>query len=233
MFGAIMSIASGAISAAATAVGTVCSTIGGAIMKGVGELGAGLLQLGKMARPVLDFINTISTIMGVKPVSEDPAEIGLKAHKCGEIPEDYYSVEEYIKHLRKDIELDKEEVNKLSDKDKLMYTVIGSALYVKNMEEKYDMEMPQSYWEKSYEAVESGNMTAGEVKETLDSMKKNGVKSAESFSNYMDGKANMEEQMVIYDSLKEAMHKEFPDLSDADLNTKVTNIKDFMQQNKK
>lgn len=53
-----------------------------------------------------------------------------------------------------------------------------------------------------------------------------------SFSNYMDGKAGMEEQMVIFDSLKEAMHKEFPNLSDADLNIKVTHIKDYMEQDK-
>ncbi len=236
MFGLIVAgitAIAGAISTAAATIGPVCTTIGGAIMTGVGSLGAGLLKLGKILEPVFELINAISTIIGIKPAGEDPAEIGLKAQKSGERPEDYDSVEAYIAHLRNDIQLDKEELNKLSEADKIMYTTIGSGLYVKNMEERYHMAMSPIYWEKACKAVNSGNMSVEQLKDTMDAMKEKGVKNAESFSNYMDGKASMEEQMVIFDSLKEAMHKEFPDLSDADLNIKVTHIKDYMGQDKK
>lgn len=235
MFGLIIggiAAVAGAVSTAAATIGTACSTIGGAIMTTVGNIGTGILKLGKWLEPVLEVINTISTIMGIRPAGEDPAELGLKAQKCGEKPEDYGSVEKYIAHLRNDIQLDKEELNKLSDADKVMCTAMGSALYIKNMEERYNMDMPPIYWERACQAVNSGNMSVGQLKNTMDAMKEKGVKNAESFSNYMDGKAGMEEQMVIFDSLKEAMHKEFPNLSDADLNIKVTHIKDYMEQDK-
>lgn len=228
IIGGIATIA-GAVSTAAATIGTVCSTIGGTIITTVGTIGTEILKLGKWLEPVLEIINTISTIMGIKPPGEDPAELGLKAQKCGEKPDDYGPVEKYIAHLRNDIQLDKEELNKLSDAEKVMYTAMGSALYIKNMEDRYNMAMPPIYWERAYQAVNSGNMSVGQLKDTMDVMKEKGVKSAESFSNYMDGKANMEEQMMVYDSLKEALRKEFPDLSDADLNIKVTHIKDFMQ----
>lgn len=91
------------------------------------------------------------------------------------------------------------------------------------------MEITVDFLKEAEKIVNSGKMSNEGIKNTLDGMKERGINSTESFSNYMDGKATMEEQMAVYDSLKEALHKEFPDLSDADLNVKVTHINDFMQ----
>lgn len=222
----------GAIGSVCSAIGSVCSAIGGVVMKGVSALATGIARVGEMAGGLIHFISNLCTGMGLKPAEEEPQEIGLKAEKCGERPEDYDSVEDYINHLRKDIEIDHEELNKLSEMDKLKYGCIGSALYVKNMEERYNMAMPLSYLKTAQKVIESGNMTEGEVKGTLDVMKEKGIENAESFSNYIEGKATVEEQMVIYDSMKEALHREFPNLSEADLNVKVAHIKDFMKQDK-
>lgn len=218
----------GAFSTAAATIGSVCGSIGGTIMTTVGSLGAGLLKLGEMVKPIFEVINKICTVMGIKPAGEDPMELALKAEKSGEKPEDYDSVEAYIEHLRKDIELDKEEINKLTDSEKVMYSAIGCGLYVKNVEERYNMAVTPGFLVSASKAVNSGAMTGEQMKNTMDAMKERGVKNAESFSNYMDGKANMEEQMVMYDSLKEALHREFPDLSEAELNIKTSHIKDFV-----
>ncbi len=231
IIGAISAVGS-VIGGAASAIGSICGSIGGAIMGGIGKLGTGLLDFGEKLKPVLEIINMISEIFGIKPAGEDPAELGLKAHKSDEKPEDYDSIEAYIDHLRNDIQLDKEEINNLSDIDKVAYTTMGSALYVKNMEEKYNMAMSPRFWGTAYETVNSGNMSVGQLKDTMEAMKEKGVENAESFSNYMDGKASMEEQMVVFGSLKEALHKEFPDLSDADLNVKATNIKNSISEDK-
>lgn len=231
MFGFLVAGAAalcGAFSTAAATIGTVCGSIGGAIMTTVGSLGAGLLKLGEMVKPIFEFITKICTIIGIKPAGEDPMELAMKAEKSGEKPEDYDSVEAYIEHLRKDIELDKEEINKLTDSEKAMYSAIGCGLYVKNIEERYNMKVTPGFLVSASKAVNSGAMTGEQMKNTMDAMKERGVKNAESFSNYMDGKANMEEQMVMYDSLKEALHREFPDLSEAELNIKTSHIKDFV-----
>ena len=231
MFGFLVAGAAalcGAFSTAAATIGTVCGSIGGAIMTTVGSLGAGLLKLGEMVKPIFEVINKICTVMGIKPAGEDPMELAMKAEKSGEKPEDYDSVEAYIEHLRKDIELDKEEINKLTDSEKAMYSAIGCGLYVKNIEERYNMKVTPGFLVSASKAVNSGAMTGEQMKNTMDAMKERGVKNAESFSNYMDGKANMEEQMAVYDSLKEALHREFPDLSEAELNIKTSHIKDFV-----
>lgn len=231
MFGFLVAGAAalcGAFSTAAATIGTVCGSIGGAIMTTVGSLGAGLLKLGEMVKPIFEFITKICTIIGIKPAGEDPMELAMKAEKSGEKPEDYDSVEAYIEHLRKDIELDKEEINKLTDSEKAMYSAIGCGLYVKNIEERYNMKVTPGFLVSASKAVNSGAMTGEQMKNTMDAMKERGVKNAESFSNYMDGKANMEEQMAVYDSLKEALHREFPDLSEAELNIKTSHIKDFV-----
>lgn len=140
IIGAVSAVGS-VISGAASAIGSICGSIGGTIIGDIGKLGTGLLNLGEMLKPILDVINMISEILGIKPAGEDPAELGLKAHKSDERPEDYDSIEAYIDHLRNDIQLDKEEINNLSDIDKVAYTTMGSALYVKDMEEKYNMVM--------------------------------------------------------------------------------------------
>ncbi len=225
MFGLI----GAAIGGICSFVGGVCGAIGGVIS----SVTTGLVALGKVvADPIMNIINIISTVLGVKPAKEDPAELGLRAKKSDKTPDDFGSNEEYIAHLRNDIQIDKEDLNNLSEREHFECAALGSGIYAGALSERYDMVMDLPVWKAAAKAVESGAMTEGQVKETLDGMKERGVKDAGSFSNYMEGKANMEEQMAVYDSLKEALRKEFPDLSDADLNTKVANIEDAMKQDK-
>lgn len=227
--GAVGSFISGAVST----VGSICSKIGGSIMGGIHSLANGMLRtvVADKQPGLFEMIQQITGLFGIG--RERPDEMGMKVEQSGEKPEDFDSIQAYIDHLHKDIQVDQEKLDKLSDMDRVAYGAIGSALCVKGMEEKCGMELPIDFWKVASKVVHAGKLSDKGMKHTLDGMKERGVKSAESFSNYMDGKASMEEQMAVYDSLKEALHKEFPDLSDADLNVKVTNIKDFIEQDKK
>lgn len=227
--GAVGSFISGAVST----VGSVCSGIGGTIMSGVKSLGTGLLNCMKIDEHpgLFTMVQQLAGMLGL-PAEDRPEELGMKVEQSRENPDDFESIEAYIDHLQKDIQADNEKWDKLSDADKLAYGVVGTALYVKGMEQKSGMDMSAGFLKSASEAVSHGKLSEEGVKNTLESMKERGVKNAGSFSDYMEGKAGPEEHMIVYDSLKEALHKEFPDLSNAELNAKVTHIKDFVQQAK-
>lgn len=225
--GAIGSFASGAIST----VGSICSSIGGKILGGIGSFAESLIRnvdiMADRKPGIFDWIRQIISDVGI--AGERPEEMGMKVEQSREKPEDFDSIQAYINHLHKDIQVDQERLKNLSEVEKIGYGALGCALYIKGLEEKSGMEITVDFLKEAEKIVNSGKMSNEGIKNTLDGMKERGINSTESFSNYMDGKATIEEQMAVYDSLKEALHKEFPDLSDADLNVKVTHINDFMQ----
>ena len=218
------------ISSAVSSIGSICGSISGSIMGGISSLASGLIRhvpdiTADKPIGIFDMIRQISGIFGV--TKERPEELGMKVAQSRESPEDYESTQAYIDSFDK-IQVDHEKLDNLSPVERLTYGGIGSALCVKAMEEKCGMVLPPDFWKDASKVVEAGKLSEEGVKYTMDAMKERGVKNAESFSNYMDGKANMEEQMVMYDSLKEALHREFPDLSEAELNIKTSHIKDFV-----
>lgn len=223
--GAVGSFISGAVST----VGNICGKIGGTIIGGIHSLANGLIHtvVADKQPGLFEMIRQITGLFGLG--GERPEIMGMKVEQSRETPNDYKTIQAYIAHLHNDIQVEQEKLDKLSDMDRLAYGAIGAALYVKGMEAKCGMELPADFWKAASKVVNAGKLSNEGMKHTLDEMKERGMKNAESFSNYMDGKANMEEQMMVYDSLKEALRKEFPDLSNAELNTKVTHIKDFMQ----
>lgn len=225
--GAIGSCIGGAISS----IGSICGSIGGAVMGGIRSLATGLLGVITEQPRIFDTIGLLGKILGIG--GDRPEELGMKIAQGKERPEDFQSIQEYIDHY-KDVEIDKEKLEKLSDEEKLLYGTLGSCAIAKGIEEKLDMKdgLSVDFWKAADKTIGSGKLSPEEMKDTLVGMKERGLKTAEGFSNYMDGKANMEEQMIVFDSLKDALRKEFPDLSDAELNVKTSHIKDFVAENK-
>ncbi len=226
--GAVGSFISGAVST----VGSVCSSIGGTFMSGVKSVATGLLDLIAVDKNpgVFDMIQMVAGALGID--GGRPEELGMKMQQCEEKPKDFESIEAYIEHVNQNIELSREKWANISNAERLAYGVIGSATMVKAMEQKIGVEMPVEFLKVAGETVNDKKLSGEGMKNTLYAMKERGLDNARSYSNYMEGNASPEEHMIVYDSLKEALHKEFPDLSDAELNKKVTHIKDFVQQDK-
>lgn len=219
------------VSSAISAVGSICSSIGGAIMGTIGTvakniISIGLGELGPIGAIIQIITAVVSLVIG-KPAEEKPEELGMKAQIADKKPEDFDSIEKYIEYLRHDIEVDKERMASLSEWDRAIYGAIGSGLYVKQMEEKYQMDLPVTFWKTAADLKNEGRLSDAGIAGTIQKMKEKNFSSAESVSDYVNGSPSLslEQQIKVFDSLKESLRKEFPNASDSELNVRVSNIR--------
>lgn len=221
----------GFVSSVCSTVGSICSRIGGSISSGISSFARGLVTP-IVDRPLNPFINTwtvlckiisgIAEALGLKKEEETPEELGYKAEEAGKEgkkPEDFDSTEAYIEYLRKEVKIDQERFDKLENKDKVAYGAIGSALYVKSMEEKYDMKMSPEFWT----TVSKMDMKSEEVKAYIDKFKENGMTDMKDMANYIErkplegAKSRREMTGIMMETLRELN----PDLSEDALADKL------------
>lgn len=145
----IASFIDGAISSICSEISSICSSIGNLVLGEAVSSFVFSLGISKMF-PVLDIVNIIMLVvdvvvkiaesLGLKKEKEDePDELAMKAEKDDKKPEDFDSIQEYIKHLQEDIQLTKEEKEKLeqmSPEEKSAYHSTGTYIYIKAINEK-------------------------------------------------------------------------------------------------
>lgn len=233
MFSGIGSAISSVVSSVCSAIGGVCSSIGGNLFSGAsGIMGLAKGLVGSVVCVTLPeivlaiqaigaIISTIAEVLGLKGKEETPEELGMKAEEAEKKPEDFESTELYIEYLRKEVEVDKEKLNNLKDEDKIKYAAIGSSLYIKGIEEKYDMKMPVEFWT----TVADLKMDGNQVKEYIDSFKKHKIEDMGDMTGYIkndlqDGKDKGKISEAMIDALKEIN----PELGENDLYDKLNNL---------
>lgn len=100
--------------------------------------------------PALEIVQTIMLVanvvckiaecLGLKKEKEDePDELAMKAEKDSAKPEDFDSTMEYIKHLKEDIALSKDDqmrLDRMSPEERSAYRATGTYLYTKAINEK-------------------------------------------------------------------------------------------------
>lgn len=177
-------------SAFVSCVSSICSTISG-VVGGIGSKIAELASsiIGPNISPSISeiiskIVSFICEIIGLKPENGDsPEELGAKAEQAEKKPDDFESVDEYIKYLQNEIKLDKEKFNSLKDEERSAYEIVGSAIYIKGMEEKYKMEIPADFWH----TVTDMNLSADETKAYIDSFKDKNFTSMKDMTDYLKG----------------------------------------------
>lgn len=147
----IGSFLSSACSAVCSCVGRICSGIagalggtalGGAISSFVTKIGVVIpgLDIISAVFMIVDVVCKLSEALGIKEKDTDePDELAMKAEKDDKSPEDFESTEAYVKHLQEDIQLSKEEKEKLSHlspEERAAYRATGTYLYAKACSEK-------------------------------------------------------------------------------------------------
>lgn len=151
LFSSVGSFLSSACSVVCSCVGRICSGIagalggtalGGAISSFVTKIGLVIpgLDIISAIFMIVDIVCKISEALGIKDKDKDePDELAMKAEKDDKTPEDFESTEAYIKHLQEDIQLSKEEKEKLdnmSPEERAAYRATGTYLYAKACNEK-------------------------------------------------------------------------------------------------
>lgn len=208
----ICSFVSGAVSAISSAFGSLGSLV---------SVASNFL---KVASPYLGIIGNIISIvgnlLGVKEKDESLEEIGAKAMKSDKKPENFDSYNDYIKHLRENIKLDKEGMENASKELKLARTAVGATVVSKGIEEKKEMEISVDTWVAMAKAGLDGKIDV--VNLILDTFKdKNEQKD---FANYVDGKAGFKEEKIVTDKLTDIYKSLEPNASDIDIEKKVMDM---------
>lgn len=220
----------GFLGVAAGVISTICSGIGGAVMRAVGAFAENLvvvpvphIVIAKLIGVVIGIISAVSEALTEKPHEETPEEIGLKAEVAEKKPEDFDSINEYINYLREEIKIDEERLREMKAEDKVAYAAVGAGLYVKQVEEKYGMELPPEFWRSTASLKEDGQIPEEMPENLIVFMKEHGIKSGAVFSDYLSNKlkAGSVEQDAMFDALKDVYRKEYPEATDGELNAKV------------
>lgn len=155
LIGAGISALSGGLGAIGAAVGSICAAVGGAIIP-TGRILIDAMSHGiPMALKVFDIAFTVGKALGLFAPDQnesDMYELGMRTERAveeGITSDQFDSNQAYIDHLREKITLSKETTEKLdnlSDIDKLKYASIGSAMTIATIKEKYEIDIPESFW---------------------------------------------------------------------------------------
>ena len=241
----ISSFLSSACSAVCSCVGRICSGIagalggtalGGAISSFVTKIGVVIpgLDIISAVFMIVDVVCKLSEALGIKEKDTDePDELAMKAEKDDKSPEDFESTEAYVKHLQEDIQLSKEEkekLNHLSPEERTAYRATGTYLYAKACSEKLGFDT---------EGLKNPELV-GLTVETLADLSKiqqvlspsefvacnqylqsNGIGMKE-FSDYLHNRSvNLATDEKVQSALVDAMKEITPNISEAAINQKL------------
>jgi hypothetical protein len=223
-----------------SAVSSVCSAIGGSLFTGgLAEIAAGIIApvlpipgLGELLIAIMVIVKVVGAVaeaLGIKKEDETPEELGMKAEIADKKPEDFDSIQEYIKYLREEVEIDKEQVEELSEEDKAKYAVIGSSLYIKDAEERFGIDIPSELWYTAGRLQDEGKLEEGKSTEFI----KAGIESAskgdidlKDMCDYIKG-GRIEsgaDAFEVSDSIVEVLGQVYPELSRDEIYGKLNSL---------
>lgn len=211
--GAMLSGASAICGALGGVVGALGSTFCTSLAAGITALGVGDVIAVVMA--VAKVVSWIAEKLGLTTEDEQPEDLGMKAEQADKKPEDFDSIEEYIKYLREEVEIDKEKMEKLSQEERAKYAAVGSAILVQGIEEKYKMQLPAEFWC----TVVDRKMDEEQIKCLIDTFKEKGVTDMKDLDDYLNNRKieSGTPRSEISDTIIEAIKKQNPGISQEDI----------------
>lgn len=206
----IITLASSAISAVITALPTIGRTVTALIAK----------IPPPMLAQIVDIICEIVKGLAEKLFSknDNPEELGQKAMAAEKKPEDFESTEKYINYLHNEVQVNKEEFNKLSSDEKLARSVAGIALYTGAVEEKTNMAIPPEF----LVLAAVLRMNGPEVWQYLQSFKSAGLSDMTDMCDYLERKADPKNAEKIGAAILDGASKNNPELNIDQLENKIS-----------
>ena len=191
-------------------IGNFISTVGSFISSAASSIGSAVSGFAKSAVsiiaklpiPGLDIVNILSAaakivhavvdFLGIKS-EEDPEILGAKATQSDKGLEDFDDdVEAYIKHLKDEVELDKEKFDKMTPEEKLGCKAIGMALETKAVEGKIGgIEISPECLATLIKIQSAGiHIDAKEIVGIVQALKESGVTNLNDVVEFLDGKGS-------------------------------------------
>lgn len=192
----------GGLSAIGGMLTTAFSAMGGAVLSTGGILLDAINRGLPMVEKIFDIALAVGKGVGLFSPEQsecDMYELGMRAERAvdeGVHSEQFDSNQAYIDHLREEIELGKEDLDKLdklSGEDKLKYACIGSAVTIAGIKEKFEIDIPETFWLASTDV----GIGPEQIKPMLDVFEQEQVKP--DIDGFLNGELPSDLQRKIYD----------------------------------
>lgn len=196
------SVILGGLSAIGGMLTTAFSAMGGAVLSTGGILLDAINRGLPMVEKIFDIALAVGKGVGLFSPEQsecDMYELGMRAERAvdeGVHSEQFDSNQAYIDHLREEIELGKEDLDKLdklSGEDKLKYACIGSAVTIAGIKEKFEIDIPETFWLASTDV----GIGPEQIKPMLDVFEQEQVKP--DIDGFLNGELPSDLQRKIYD----------------------------------
>lgn len=209
----------------------IWASIGGAWLVGtnwITTLATGIIGTAKTLTQAVEAVQTVVNIVKKIPERIDsksdmnPYELGLKAEIANKSTGEFENVKQYLEYLRDDVKLDTGRLKALSDEDRVSYGIIGAGLYIKEIEEEYDIYAPGEFWR----TVADMKLREEDVKTYIKVFKDNGIKDMSDMTNYIKGEksTNGTDPQSISESLFLALKQLYPKCSEEELYKKIAEL---------
>jgi hypothetical protein len=205
---------SGAISAVSSAIGSIGSALGKGALSVLG-LNPTIIEA------VIAVVQMVAQLLGVTKEDETPEELGDKAMRADQKLEDFDTTEKYMNYLREDVDFDREEFDKLSDEEKLARSAIGTAISMKGISEKKDVDISLDTWATMAKLYDKDLLNKDNLDGFIDEFKDNQT----DLNGYVNKDIKGAKGVEVAGKMAEAYQKLEPELSTEAINDKVLNSK--------
>lgn len=211
-------------SSVCSAVSSVCSVISSAVSK-VGDVIAtaatSIARLGvELAARVGDTIKSVGVLLGIISPEEKLDELGEKAMLSDKKPEDFDSFNEYIDHLRNNVQIDKEKFSKLDEKELLARASIGASITLQGINEKLNTVVTPEF----LSVVAQQELEAKEIVSTIEIYKEKNL-NIDDYALYINDELDLDETSKHSNALVQAYQKLEPELTLRQIEEKVMELK--------
>lgn len=171
---------------------------------------------------ICNIVTKIAELTTDKPTDLDAVDLAMRAERSDAKPEDFDSYNDYIDHLSKNIAADKEKMDKLSDSERMAYSLAGLAIREQQISQNLGTDVPAETYVDAYKA----RMSAEELKNMIQYVSES-ISDMPRLGDYFKGdKLEQVEQMEMRNGLYEAIKSANPDMSESEIEEKIYGMKE-------
>lgn len=208
-----------------TWISSAIATVGPVVARVATTLVTKLPQLAQTIYVVAKTIVEIAEKLGLNDI-EDPEQIGAKMTQEGTRARmEDESMEDYIRYLKNEVELDRERLLHMSEQEKIECNAVGIGAIAESLQEKTGVELSGDFIVNSYNI----KMTAEEISKFIESFEKNGLDNMDILSRFLEGKldsVHLDKVLTVVENTEKEL---YPKASEAEILMKIEELKEALQ----
>ena len=218
---------SGVAKAIGEGIKGICDAIGTEGIMLIGSIAFALIIPGFDIFEIISLIQVVGKIAQMLNVGgeDSPEELGMKSEIAEKKPDEFASTEEYINYLNTKVKLEPDAIDKLTDVERAKYGLIGSALDIKAIQEKYNIELSPDF----LRDVTIMKIPDEEVGKYVKDFSEKGITKMQEMTDYLREKPIDNDKRIISSSILETMSSLYPELNNEQLQDKLCGMENDLR----